>query len=81
MKVRAYKGCNYHLFDKPDTLDRYTLITADGSMYGFSGEPFHPQGFGMYVGEWTGGSKAHLGKRITIADLPENAQKFVKERV
>jgi hypothetical protein len=81
MKVKAYKGCNYHLFDKAGTIDRYTLINKDGDMYGFSGEPFHPQGIGQYVGDWTGGSKAHLGKRITINDLPENAQQFVKERI
>lgn len=82
MKVKAYKGCNYHLFDKPKAgADRYTLINKDGEMFGFNEIPFHPQGIGMYVGDWHGGNKAHLGKRITINDLPEQAQQFVKERI
>jgi hypothetical protein len=81
MKVKAYKGCNYHLFDKPSTIDRYTLITKDGDMYGFSEDPFFPTGFGQFCGEWQGGNKSHLGKRITMKDLPDQAHKFVSERI
>jgi hypothetical protein len=63
------------------TFDRYTLITHDGMIYGFNDNPYHPQGFGQYCGQWTGGSTKHLGKLMQIADLPEEAQKFVKERM
>lgn len=61
-----------------ETFDRYTLITPDDFIFGFSSEPFHPQGFGQFCGEWQGGSTRHLGKKVTIESLPINAQKYVK---
>lgn len=61
------------------TYDRYTLITEDNSVFGFNGNPFHPQGFGQYAGDWEGGSTRHLGKKITVASLPEQAKRYVKE--
>ena len=60
------------------TYDRYTLIAADGSVFGFNENPYHPQGFGQYGGEWEGGSTRHLGKKITAASLPAQAKKYVK---
>jgi len=69
------------IYDKPRYIDRYTLVTKDGLMYGFNDAPYHPQGFGQFVGTWTGGSRSHLGKRIDISDLSEEAQKFVSERL
>jgi hypothetical protein len=73
---------SYRIFDNGGkTIDRYTLIAPDGSLYGFNSEPYHPQGFGQYCGDWHGGSTRHLGKRITIDQLSESAQKFVKERI
>jgi hypothetical protein len=38
-----------------------------------SEHPFHPQGFGMHI-EATAGP--HLGKRITLADLPPDVRRF-----
>ena len=67
--------------DGGKTVDRYTLITADRSMYGFDEDPFYPLGFGQYVGDWEGGSTRHLGKLIPLSALPVKAQQFVKERV
>ena len=40
-----------HVFDNEgETFDRFTIILPDGEMLGSSVYPFHPQGFGMYVG-------------------------------
>jgi hypothetical protein len=45
----------YYILDNGgETIDRYTLITKDGEMYGFNGEPFAPQGFGQYAGTVNG---------------------------
>ncbi len=34
-----------------ETFDRYTIInSADGEIVGASNNPFHPQGFGQFVG-------------------------------
>jgi len=70
------------LFDEGPgkAIDRYTLITSDGSVYGFNDNPFDPNGFGQYAGDY--GNKletyAHLGKPIKIGDLPPEAQKYVR---
>jgi hypothetical protein len=49
-------------------------------MFGFSENPFHPQGFGQFAGEYgTSRNYKHLGKLITIKDLPDQAQKYVKQ--
>ena len=63
------------------TVDRYTLITPDGDVYGFNNQPYHPQGFGQYCGDFgnTLGRYDHLGKPIKVEDLPEQAQRFVRE--
>jgi hypothetical protein len=58
--------------------DRYTLITDD-AIFGFDENPFHPQGFGQYCGDWEGGTTEHLGKRIQITDLPERARQYVNQ--
>ena len=65
------------------TIDCYTLITPDGSVFGFNDAPYHPQGFGQFCGDFgnTLSSYRHLGKLIKIEDLPEDAQRFVKERI
>jgi hypothetical protein len=93
----------YAIYDKPKTIDRYTLrilltpeeYSADfetlkymrqkygnhfNTYFGFSENPFHPQGFGQFCGEYqTEKSYKHLGKKITICDLPEQAQKYVNQ--
>jgi len=63
------------------TVDRYTLITPEGDVFGFSENPHHPQGFGQYDGDYgnTLSSYRHLGKPIKPEDLPEEAQRYVIE--
>lgn len=40
-----------YIFDNQGkTFDRYTIISANGEVYGSSDNPFHPQGFGQYCG-------------------------------
>jgi hypothetical protein len=34
-----------------ESFDRYTIVTPDNSVYGASDNPFHPQGFGQFVGD------------------------------
>ena len=71
--------------NRGETFDRYTLITSDGSLYGFSDDPYNPLGFGQYCGEVTDSKQraniAASGKLISINDLPIEAQRFVKERI
>jgi len=80
--MKSYRGNKYRIRDnRGKTIDRYTLITEDRQMYAFNEIPFHPQGFGQYCGEFEGSDTRYLGKIIDIQDLPEQAQKFVKERL
>lgn len=78
MKARVY--------DKPGTIDRYTLVVKsldvphNNEYFGFSEDPFYPQGFGQYCGNYPmERSYKHLGKLIPIESLPEQAQKYVKQ--
>lgn len=68
------------------TIDRYTLVVPSVNepgkldMYGFNETPYHPQGFGQYAGSYHRmGSYSHLGRLVSYSDLPEQAQRFVKE--
>ena len=61
------------------TYDRYTLINSENEIFGFNEDPFHPQGFGQFAGDWEGGSTRHLGKKITAASLPVKARQYVKQ--
>lgn len=76
---------NYKIYDNGGkTADRFTLINADGDVFGFDENPFHPLGIGQFVGnfnQWTCKSFDHLGKLITIDKLSEQAQTFIKERI
>ncbi len=70
------------------TVDRYTLVIQNpdlpGSvdMYGFNEQPFHPQGFGQYAGDYVKmGSYAHLGKPVSIESLPTDAKKFARQTI
>lgn len=70
------------------TADRYTavdMLTPHFNAHSgvqtydaiaFSGKPFHPQGFGQHTSAMPG---AHLGRRITLDDLPADARKFVEQ--
>lgn len=61
-----------------DLILRYGKLI--NQMYGFSTDPFHPQGFGQYCGEYkTSKTYKHLGKLIKLENLPEQAQKYVKQ--
>jgi len=81
--LRKYKGVSYRIRDigPNKSYDRYTLITEKREVYGFSSNPYHAQGFGQYCGEFKGNDTRYLGKLIDISDLPEEAQKFVRERI
>ncbi len=63
------------------TVDRYTMILPDGEAWGFSENPYHPQGFGQYAGNLSDlRAFSHLGKPVkSIRDLPEGASRFVNE--
>lgn len=70
------------------TVDRYTLVVPSVNepgkldMYGFNDNPFHPQGFGQSAGSYDKmGSYSHLGKLISYDDLPEQAQRFVRQEI
>lgn len=67
------------------TADRYTVYfdlknPNNGLWYGLAmnAEPFHPQGFGQHV---EGALGRHNGKRITLAALPEDCKKLVKQEL
>jgi hydroxymethylpyrimidine/phosphomethylpyrimidine kinase len=65
-----------------ETLDRYTAVFThrperQPGIYealGFNSEPYH--GIGMHVSSAIG---PHLGKRISLKSLPDNAKRFVEQ--
>lgn len=68
------------------SVDRYTLVVPSVNepgkldMYGFNENPYYPTGFGQYAGSYHQmGSYSHLGKLIQFDDLPDQAQRFVRE--
>lgn len=66
-----------------ETFDRYTISILYGDescMFGASENPFHPQGFGMYVGD--GGfpnteENPDVGLPVEFSDLPKDVQKYI----
>jgi hypothetical protein len=82
MKKRLKKD---YIFDNEGkTFDRFTLITKDGNIFGFSLDPYSPQGFGQFCGEieesTTIKDYKYLGKRIAFELLNERCKQFVTER-
>ena len=89
MKIQA-------VYDAGDRfIDRYTIVTDRAEMIplrgdalelhrgyqalGVSDNPTHPQqGFSQWTAAIVG---PHLGKRIEFAELPENVQEHVLERL
>ncbi len=76
---------NLRIYDNGGkTIDRYTAVFMDRperqphqyEALGFNACPFHPQGFGQHVPATPG---RHLGKRITLESLPEQARQFVQQ--
>ena len=82
-EVKIYDNCG-------KTLDRFTAVfvkrperrvygqPATFEALGFSGNPFHPWGYGQHCSAAVG---RHLGKRTTFEALPEKAQTFLAERI
>ena len=77
------------IYDAGNTVaDRYTIIFINRKTRGHlreslasSANPFHPQGFGQHV-ECAlpyRYNRYRLGKRLTLDDLPEQVQQFVKD--
>ena len=70
------------------SIDRYTLVIPSlntprkNEYYGFNENPFHPQGFGQFSGEYyLLKNYDHLGKIIPIETLPEQARKYVEQNI
>lgn len=71
-------------------VDRYTIICVSGKdgnglvyypMFACSENPFHPQGVGMYVGDYYPYRRHsyNFGKRVKdLASLPEEVIKYIK---
>ena len=84
MKDEAVNGQRIRCYDNGGrTMDRYTVAYMDSPSHGnlidmvaMSEHPFHPQGFGQHTHGHPG---AHLGKRIRLADLPEDCRKLVEQ--
>jgi hypothetical protein len=84
-----YPGVFVRVYDADGVSDRYTVV-VDGiewsssvnpgsmPMLGLSGAPEHPQGVSQYT---EGREGAHLGKKISFGDLPENVQRHVRWRL
>ena len=93
--MKTPKGKEVFVFDNEGkSFDRFTVVTDDGSLFGASTQPFHPQGFGQFCGEvqtqnsitvdvYIGNARNEpgwLGKEITaFSDLPEDVQKYVEQ--
>ena len=59
-----------------ETLDRYTIVTIFGDMYGCSDQPYSPLGFAQYVGD-APDDLSHLGKVVELESLNPDVQKYV----
>ena len=64
--------------NKGKSFDRYTVVAKDGSMFGFSENPFSPNGFNQYLGDFKG---VWGDEEISFEDLPIEVQKAAKERI
>ena len=68
------------------TFDRYTFVfpsldvPRNNDYYGSSEDPFYPQGFGQYAGNYPfERSYKHLGKLIPPESLPDQARKWFEQ--
>jgi hypothetical protein len=80
---------NVRIYDNGGkSFDRYTCVFMDRpygkrdpslkEALGFSGNPFHPQGFGQHTSAVPG---RHLGKRIACDALNADCQQFIKQNL
>ena len=83
MKTEIINGQRVRCYDNGgETFDRYTAVYLDMPdrkfvcCRGMSKYPFHPQGFGQFSSCVDG---PHLGKRISIKDLPIDCQKLIEQ--
>lgn len=65
-----------------ETMDRYTIVLEDGSVYGMSDNPEIPQGFNQYAGmehemDW----KENSAMGAEIARIPDRIIKAIAERI
>jgi hypothetical protein len=44
------KAKDVTIFYNPETYDCYTAVLKTGDVFGFNSDPYHPLGFGQYVG-------------------------------
>lgn len=74
----------YQIYDLGKGLDRFTCVYGKPFrkygkrfwyMIGFSERPTHPQGFYQHA---EGQRGRHLGKKIELCDLPEEARKALE---
>tara|TARA_Y100000590_G_scaffold214552_1_gene243247 strand:+ start:3889 stop:4176 length:288 start_codon:yes stop_codon:yes gene_type:complete len=70
------------VYDSGKGLDRWTVIVGSDA-YGMSVDPYHPQGFGMHVGDVPDQVHVgnHLGKRVTPNTLNDRQKQFIIERM
>ncbi len=62
------------------SIDCYTVIIGE-SVYGMSGEPFHPQGFNQYAGEVANLPNCrNCGKLLKWKDVPDKIKQAIEER-
>jgi len=76
---------NVKVYDYKKGLDRYTILIGDGA-FGMSSNPFHPQGFDMFVGDVGKGAheiKAgkHLGKKVDPNELSDDLRHAIIQRI
>ena len=75
------------------TIDRYTIILSDGSVFGANETPTDPaKGFGVYAGTttdlrgktqfefcWEARMEGHLGKEIPFKVLPNEVKDYISK--
>jgi len=72
----------YRVIDNADSYDRYTLcfMGPDGPfVYGASENPFHPLGFGQFVGDYYIAEDQEIGEEISRNHLPAGTLKLIDE--
>lgn len=67
-----------------ETFDRYTIsiISGDGEYFCFaaSEDPFHPQGFGQYCGDYgfpDTDENEDIGVNISFEECPAQVQRYI----
>lgn len=64
------------------TIDRYTIVIEDGSVYGMSSDPLSPQGFNQFAGmEHEMSWKDNSAMGAEIARIPDAVIKAIANRI